>query len=97
MPHNHRGERLFGNYRPTPRLARLVAERLERSTGYASDFPVSEAQGMLNNYRGRRDYMSEIPADDIGDTSILKEGANTEIRKGLSKDRNAINQAIRER
>lgn len=67
MPSDHRGRTLFGNYRPTPRLAQLVSARhmAEYRTGVnALQTSPELAQELLDEYRERRDLGDRTPETD---------------------------------
>lgn len=78
MPSDHRGRSLFGNHRPTPRLAQLLSQRhlAEYRTGVnALQTSPELAQEMLDDYRERRD---------LGDPSLAQE---QQYLKSTIKDR----------
>lgn len=81
MPSDHRGRPIGDNYRPTPRLAKLMARAISHDTYYGSplshnrppEVTPSQAQDALNNYRYRRDTEG---ADLYGHSQLTKERAS---------------------
>ena len=84
MAHDHRMNPLASNHRPTPRLAQLIAKR---QRGFKSSPDI--AQGMLNEYRDRRD------AGDEDRVSFIT-GKN-ETALSLANDRQFINDSLKTR
>jgi hypothetical protein len=86
MGTDHRGRRLGDNYRATPRLAQLIAKR-QSNAAFKSTPDI--AQGMLDEYRERRDF---------GDKGIISPmTGRDETAINLSNDQRFINQSLRTR
>ena len=88
MPDNHRGTPMNGNYRPTPRLARLLARQMSTSA-FKSPFSSEYAQSELDAYR----YARNEHAKDVKTGWVSEE----EAKARTAPERNAITKAIRSR